>query len=546
MPNTKFKFEISLSVLNHLGRNLYRNFITILGEAVSNSWDANANNVWIDVDTVNNHLVIKDDGDGMDSRDFKLKFLKVGYSKRKEFGMLSAVKKRPYIGAKGIGKLALLSCAEIVSVISKKETTSYTGGVIDNSELTNAIKRDLKPDKYSLKDIDMSLFTSYIKDHKKGTIIRFDSLKEDLRGTVPHLKKLIALQFRFSLVDPTFSIFMNGEKVTLDDLKELSNETEFLWVINDLEDPYLTTLSKLKKERVSVQSSLKIRGFIATVVKPRYLKVSGSEEKTGIDLFVNGRLREKDILKHLPDFSTRHIANYLYGQIHYDELDSTLDNDRFGTSRESIVPGDEKFKEVINLLRGKLLRDLSNDWDKFRLESGEDGDIEIVTKQRKAVSLFNVSVKDYQIAKSSKADLWVKELRPDAEFNIPSYVDCFLSENLIRKYIRDQNIQLTDPAKDEIKEWKDREKLRMQEANISFKIRQNDDELDYLGMDFLAKVVEGSQQGTPTASLVRDATEFKPMRNAVGHTAQLSLLAQQKLTLVYENIKARIKNLLPR
>ena len=28
-----FKFAISLSVLNHLGRNLYRNFITVLGEA---------------------------------------------------------------------------------------------------------------------------------------------------------------------------------------------------------------------------------------------------------------------------------------------------------------------------------------------------------------------------------------------------------------------------------------------------------------------------------------------------------------------------------
>lgn len=41
----KFKFEISLSVLNHLGRNLYRNFITVIGEAISNSWDADAKNV---------------------------------------------------------------------------------------------------------------------------------------------------------------------------------------------------------------------------------------------------------------------------------------------------------------------------------------------------------------------------------------------------------------------------------------------------------------------------------------------------------------------
>ena len=43
----KFKFNISLSVLNHLGRSLYRNFTTVIGEAISNSWDADAENVWI-------------------------------------------------------------------------------------------------------------------------------------------------------------------------------------------------------------------------------------------------------------------------------------------------------------------------------------------------------------------------------------------------------------------------------------------------------------------------------------------------------------------
>ena len=44
-----FNFNISLSVLNHLGRNLYRSFITVIGEAISNSWDADANNVYITI-----------------------------------------------------------------------------------------------------------------------------------------------------------------------------------------------------------------------------------------------------------------------------------------------------------------------------------------------------------------------------------------------------------------------------------------------------------------------------------------------------------------
>ncbi len=150
----KFSFEISLSVLNHLGRNLYRNFITVLCEAISNSWDADANNVWIDIDSSGNNFFIKDDGCGMSNRDFQDKFLKIGYSKRKGNGMVSP-NRRPYIGAKGIGKLALLSCAEKISVISKTGSADYTGGVIDNTGLTKAIEHDLTPDKYQLGEVDL-------------------------------------------------------------------------------------------------------------------------------------------------------------------------------------------------------------------------------------------------------------------------------------------------------------------------------------------------------------------------------------------------------
>ena len=69
-----YTFKISLDVLTHLGRNLYRNFITILGEAISNSWDANANNVWIEINRKERSLVVKDDGLGMTESDFQNKF----------------------------------------------------------------------------------------------------------------------------------------------------------------------------------------------------------------------------------------------------------------------------------------------------------------------------------------------------------------------------------------------------------------------------------------------------------------------------------------
>ena len=107
--NKPFTFNISLSVLNDLGRNLYRSFITVLGEAISNSWDADAKNVWIDFDRKSNNFVIKDDGDGMTRDDFQNKFLKSDIL-RERAEVRYPPKGRPYIGRKGIGKLALLSC----------------------------------------------------------------------------------------------------------------------------------------------------------------------------------------------------------------------------------------------------------------------------------------------------------------------------------------------------------------------------------------------------------------------------------------------------
>ena len=82
-PKRTFTFGISLSVLDHLGRHLYRSFATVLGEAISNAWDADAKNVWIYLDANKREFWIKDDGIGMNAEDFQEKFLKIGYSKRK-------------------------------------------------------------------------------------------------------------------------------------------------------------------------------------------------------------------------------------------------------------------------------------------------------------------------------------------------------------------------------------------------------------------------------------------------------------------------------
>lgn len=141
-------------------------------------------------------------------------------------------------------------------------------------------------------------------------------------------------------------------------------------------------------------------------------------------------------------------------------------------------------------------------------------------------------------------DKWLNELRPDAEYNVGSYIDCFLSENLLRNYVRLKSPALAKGVTDEIVDWRKRELDGKVEANLSFDIRRNDDDLSYLGMDALAVSAEGSDAKNKKQSLWKDAISYKPIRNAVGHTGVLSDVAKRHLNLTFENIKARVKGLL--
>lgn len=567
MNDEKFTFEISLSVLNHLGRNLYRSFTTVLGEAISNAWDADAKNVWIHIDKGNNSFYIKDDGIGMTRDDFQYKFLKIGYTKRKDGSTKSALN-RPYIGRKGIGKLALLSCADKITVISKTKNSDYVGGVIDNSGLDQAITDDLTPDQYRLGQWQEAIFKDYSEGHTQGTIIYFENIKDGIRNSLDLLKKSIALYFRFSLIDNTFNIFLGDDPITLDDLNSLAEKTEFLWNINNLNDPYINNQLTKLKEYTTCEINLNIKGFIASVEKPRFLNVISTEEKAGIDLFVNGRLREKNILKHMPGFSTRHIASYLYGQIHFDELDEDED-DRFTTSRESVVAGDPKFENLLKILVEQILEQISKDWDKWRRKYKQDGDPDNTSttpRLRKAEELFNTVAGDYDLpegaANKELTDEWINSLREDAAFNLGSYADCFISENLLRKQIEKNrstptsctNIDLSGNTCEDrydsktgntslceyCKGERGKQSLQLQktEASTSIQIRNDEDNLlMYLDYIDLAKIIGNS-------ILRNEDKPYKPLRNSVMHTARLTQEAKTKLTSVFDNVVATVKSLI--
>ncbi len=276
------------------------------------------------------------------------------------------------------------------------------------------------------------------------------------------------------------------------------------------------------------------------------LKITTMEERVGIDLFVNGRLREANILRHMP--TARVVESYLYGQIHFDALDDNVD--RFTSSRESIVADDPKFKKVIDVLKEKVMSTVLKDWDVWRRRHKEEGDsdnMSIPKKERKAEELYNAVSQEYSIPEDkegkNKIDSWVDGLSADARFNFASYAECFISENLIRRYIADSKLAITPEANEEITKWRDKEKVSKEKGNVSIDIRKSNSKLSYLSMDHLANLVD-KRDPAKCACLSRDAFEYKPIRDALAHTALLTDDAKRRLTSVYTNINGRVRTLI--
>lgn len=544
----KYSFKISLNVLNHLGRNLYRNIETIIGEAISNSWDADAKNVWIEIkrNKLTDDIYIIDDGCGMNSDDFQNKFLRIGYSKRKKYGNLSK-KNRKFIGQKGIGKLALLSCSKKIVVCTKKDGCEITGGLIDNDKLDDEITEDNET--YYLDSYKLSSLEKKIEGH--GTVIYLKNIHDGVYHKEDYFKKVLALYFKFSLYDEEFNIFVNGDRITENQLADLSNDTQFLWNINNCKDPFIDTFENLVNV-TNVNSKLSINGYIASVKKPSQLTIRSFREKVTIDLFVNGRMREKNILQHVP--TNRLFESYLYGQIHFDILDNDVITDRFTSNREGVIADDPLYKQFLGEI-SSIINKIRDQWDELRLSNGDEGDSEnekMPLDVRKAIDLTNIRFKQF-ITEDNKhifsgkgiVSEWRNEIIDEAQFNIPSYADCYISENLLRKYIKYKNFNIGEDAEELILRHKNNESDLMKSANKSFDIRKKDDKLLYLEMADLAEIIDSNTEKDKRIIKFKNSSyPYRLVRNAVCHTALITQQAKTLLNLEYENIKSAIIKLL--
>ncbi len=541
----KFNFEISLSILNHLWRNLYRNFITVIWEAISNSWDADAKNIHIYVEE--NSLIILDDWTWMSEQEFQERFLNIWYSKRDELWDISKWK-RPFIWRKGIWKLALLSCAERIHIATKKRWEKIVWWIIDNSELDEKIQKNLKTEQYPLGTLDETIFSKHPIASKidHWTLIHFEELNDWIKSNLEVIRKLIVLNFRFSLIDPSFNIFVNNEPISLADIKDLSESTEFLWNINNFNDSdFFDTLAN-KLEEATLEIKWKnIFWFIASVEFPKFLNIYWTGEKTWVDLFVNWRLRENNILKNMSWFSTRHIASYLYWQIHLNDLDDK--EDRFTSSREWVKPGDEKYGEYLETIEKVILNHISKEWDKWRKKHKKTWDIDNWDMPKFQALMhqskdsrekdFEEKLDDIKIDDEIKDSLKEK-MRHQSSNNTAVYQDLFILENLFREFIKIKWLSIEDIKKEaesntEIK-WclesleltQNRREAQEEVHELWWKIVKENHFLNFADFEYLWILVDFIRNAKHTRhkpqTMLWETKTITPVRNPIMHTNEIS------------------------
>lgn len=369
----KFKMSIDFNVLNHLGINLYSNIPAVLSEAVANAYDADATKVSIDIK--HDCVIIEDDGSGMTETDINEKYLLVGYQKRSKENPLGVtpIYKRRYMGRKGIGKLSLMSIANVIEVYTCKdgENSAFR---INVSDIAKLIKEGSK-NPYEPEEINSDPTIT------KGTRIVLREIRSNRTLSRPDKIKT-ELARRFVVFNNSFEIKINGEEITFADRKYFDKVIK-IFKYGEPEigiDPQLSFFDdNLKIETRNNELDIdgvkyQVTGWIGYVEKSDELK-EGALSLNKISILTNGKLGQEDILQEL--HNTSMFTNYIIGEIEANFLDG--EKDLSTSNREGYQKDNSEYEALFAFLNSEI-KHVGADWNKHKENQGVDAAIEVEPK----------------------------------------------------------------------------------------------------------------------------------------------------------------------
>lgn len=390
----EYRIHLDRHVLRQLGSQLYGDTPSVIAELVANSYDADAKNVWITVDTKSNTLSVEDDGKGMTAADINNSFLNIGYDKRE--GNNTTASGRKIMGRKGIGKLAAFSLTNQVIVASSKENKKC-GCILDFKRIVDGEEPEaLEPE---------------------NIIFSSDRLSPEGTGTRIELvgvKKRVALSYRFIVNKLIRTFDVNDEDFTVHIRRQNSAfvqlrraELDFFSIMdtiltignehaskidlvrkNNIPEKYkhiityneFLSLQKGKNKLQAfpyeievedtdgneVKANFTLNGWIGTVSALPELRgltealiASDDEEEdkvtisdNRISLYSRGKLGEYDILAKVKN--NRNSEAYVIGELFVDIFEDDNLTDMAISNRRGYEEGDPRYTETIKIVKRLL------------------------------------------------------------------------------------------------------------------------------------------------------------------------------------------------
>lgn len=258
-------FKVDTRLASILGET-YRSTEYALKELVDNTFDADADNVWIDLPKpmTDEPIVIRDDGSGMTKREVENEYLFIANSRFSRKGETTPKYKRRVKGRKGIGKFAGLVVAGLMQVETHARSVK-TVLKIDKEKILES-KKDLEK-------VDLDISDSDCSENDKGTTIILSALNQKFTFPNPEkLKQILIIEYGRQ---DDFNIFVDGQPLDVSDIPgETFIETFTLPELGEVRLKFTVTDGKKPLK----YSGIAIRVNGKTIGKPRFFGLKQNEE----------------------------------------------------------------------------------------------------------------------------------------------------------------------------------------------------------------------------------------------------------------------------
>lgn len=415
MPNQvtkKYSLNVDPRILELLGPNLYTNIYYVLAELIANAYDADAKNVYIFANK--DDIRVEDDGHGMSYKDREIeKYLNVaGVSRSNSVDSKTKSGIRHKMGRKGVGKLAALSVAEDVDIMTVTASGERSGFILSRRPV----------DEKNLSEIeDANIKFDRITNH--GTAIVMRNPQYRLHKTLDAIRRNLLKIFPLVNQDFKIHIIRENETVVIQDfdqnmMTELATLTTFGNKFSTLAEKVENLFPDKRAELVEVREEhsipitmkandgleheyhLKIFGWIGTYKSTRGRKSDVTDFPDNfISLFANEKLGEFNILPSVGQNKLTEV--YIVGQLHIDIFELTELPDMALSNRQGYKSDDPRYEAVRKYIRDELLgdilrkRELYTDLkNKQKKQATEDEQKKNEEKLKKNVDTFRRSVSE--------------------------------------------------------------------------------------------------------------------------------------------------------